>query len=293
MLQSVVIRATFALCLLGSSMTVAQVTVTDDLHRTVSLRTPAQRIVSLAPSITESLFAIGAGFQVVGVTDYCNYPSEAKLKPHVGGMTTPSIETIAALRPDLILVSMEGNLREDFANLTALGVPVAVTNPRSMEGIYGSLSMLGTLTGHADSAAHLIVGLRDRQHAIVRSNPARAPRALLLVSLQPLIAAGDRTFITELLTLAGARNVAAGLKMTYPTLNREAVVRDDPDVIFVMSDVLSTPDALEQMYPEWKRLSAVRNHRVHRIDADIVSRPGPRAVDGLQLLSSFIHRNRP
>jgi iron complex transport system substrate-binding protein len=293
MLQSVSIRAAIALCILGSSMAAAQVAVTDDLQRSVTLRAPAQRIVSLAPSITESLFSIGAGFQVVGVTDYCNYPPEAKLKPHVGGMTTPSIETIAALRPDLILVSMEGNLREDFSNLTALGVPVAVTNPRSLEGIYASLTMLGKLTGNVDSAAHVVAALRAREKSIARAVAPNAPRVLLLVSIQPLIAAGDRTFITELLSRAGAHNVAAGVKMTYPTLNREAVVQDDPDVIFVMSDVLSTPEALVQMYPEWKRLSAVRNGRVHRINADIVSRPGPRAVDGLQILSSFIHRNRP
>jgi iron complex transport system substrate-binding protein len=293
MLRSVTIRATFALFLLGSSLAAAQVTVTDDLQRTITLPKPAQRVVSLAPSITESLFAVGAGPLVVGVTDYCNYPPEAKQKQRVGGMTTPSIETIAALRPDLILVSMEGNLQEDFSNLTALGVPVAVTNPRSLEGIYRSLTMLGTLTAHADSAARLVAALRSREQSIARSSPAQAPRVLLLVSIQPLIAAGDRTFIDELLRRAGSRNVAAGLQMTYPTLNREAVVHDDPDVIFVMSDVLSTPEALVQMYPEWKRLSAVRNGHIHRIDADIISRPGPRAVDGLQLLSSLIHRNRP
>jgi iron complex transport system substrate-binding protein len=293
MVQSVSIHATFALFLLGSSLAAAQVTVTDDLQRTVTLPKPAQRIVSLAPSITESLFSIGAGPSIAGVTDYCNYPPETKQKPHVGGMITPSIEAIAALRPDLILVSMEGNLREDFSTLTALGVPVAVTNPRSLDGIYRSLTMLGTLTDRVDSAARLITSLRAREQAIVRSMPTQAPRVLLLVSIQPLIAAGDKTFIDELLRRAGSRNVAAGLRMTYPTLNREAVVHDDPDVIFVMSDVLSTPDALIQLYPEWKQLTAVRNGRIHRLDADIISRPGPRAVDGLQLLSSLIHRNRP
>jgi iron complex transport system substrate-binding protein len=208
-------------------------------------------------------------------------------------MITPSIEDIAALRPDLILVSMEGNLREDFSNITALGVPVAVTNPRSLDGIYRSLAMLGTLTGRTDSAGRLVTALKAREQSIIRSAPAQTPSVLLLVSIQPIIAAGDRTFIDELLRRAGARNVAAGLRMTYPTLNREAVVRDDPDVIFVMSDVLSTSEALVQMYPEWKRLAATRHGRIPRIDADIISRPGPRAVDGLQLLSSLIHRNRP
>jgi iron complex transport system substrate-binding protein len=293
MVPSVSIRATFALLLFGTSLAATQVTVTDDLKRTVTLPKTAQRIVSLAPSITESLFAIGAGPFVAGVTDYCNYPPEAKQKPHVGGMITPSIEAIAALRPDLILVSMEGNLREDFSNITALGVPVVVTNPRSLDGIYRSLAMLGTLTGRSDSATRLVTSLQAREQSIIRAAPAHTPRVLLLVSIQPIIAAGDRTFIDELLRRAGSRNVAAGLRMTYPTLNREAVVRDDPDVIFVMSDVLSTPDALVQMYPEWKRLTATRHGRIHRIDADIISRPGPRAVDGLQLLSSFIHRNRP
>lgn len=283
------ITATLLSC---CSLANAQVKVTDDLHHTVTLPAPARRIVSLAPSITESLFAIGAGDQVAGVTDYCNYPAGAKQKPHVGGMTTPSIETVAALRPDLILVSMEGNLREDFSALTALGVPIAVTNPRSLEGIYASLTMLGTLTGHTDSAARLVAALRARENSITRTAQS-PPGVLLLVSLQPLIAAGDRTFITELLTRAGSRNIAAGLTLTYPTLSREAVVRNDPDVIFVMSDVLSSPEELVHMYPEWKRLTAVRNGRVHRIDADIVSRPGPRAVDGLQLLSTLIHRNSP
>jgi iron complex transport system substrate-binding protein len=286
-------RTITAFLLSWCSLAAAQVTVTDDLHRTVTLPAPARRIVSLAPSITESLFAIGAGNQVAGVTDYCNYPAGAKQKPHVGGMTTPSIETIAALRPDLVLVSMEGNLKEDFSGLTALGVPVAVTNPRSLEGIYASLAMLGTLTGHADSAAHLVAALRARENALVRPTTSSSPHALLLISLQPLMAAGDRTFINELLTRAGSQNIAAGLTMTYPTLSREAVVRDDPDVIFVMSDVLSTPEELVRMYPEWKRLSAVRNGRVHRIDADIVSRPGPRALDGLQILSTLTHRNSP
>lgn len=291
MVRSVPLLMLLLLCAPGHPQAAAQLTVTDDLGRTVTLRAPARRIISLAPSITESLFAIGAGDAVAGVTDYCNAPPAARRKPRVGGMTTPSLETIATLRPDLIVLSMEGNLREDFTALTSLGVPVAVTNPRSLEGIGRSLTMLGTLTGRRDSAARLVASLRARERAVAA--PAQSPRVLLLVSVQPLIAAGARTFIDELITHAGGINAAAATGMTYPTLSREAVVREDPDVVLIMSDVLSSPALLVQMYPEWERLTAVRNGRVHRVDADIVSRPGPRAVDGLHLLSSLMHRKTP
>ena len=131
------------LCAFAVRFADAQITVTDDLGRTVTLPRPAQRVVSLAPSITESLFAIGAGAQVAGVTAYCNYPPAAALKPRIGGMTTPSIESIIALHPDLVLISMEGNLRDDYSRIMDIRVPVVVSNPRTLEDIYRSLAMLG------------------------------------------------------------------------------------------------------------------------------------------------------
>lgn len=285
--------AAAGICALGINWCTAQITITDDLQRTVTLPRPAQRIVSLAPSITESLFAIGAGDRIAGITTYCNYPPAAASKPRVGGMTTPSIESIVALHPDLVLVSMEGNLHDDFTRLMDLRIPVAVSNPRTLDGIFRSLTILGRLTGTTDSASHLIAALRQRVDTVLRGNGTQPVRTLLFVSLQPLIATGAGTFIDELVRQAGGVNLAAQTSLTYPTLSREAVIAYDPDVLLVMSDVVSSTDAVTALYPEWTRLTAVRAGRIYRLDADRISRPGPRAVDGLQLLSSLFHRNSP
>jgi len=268
----------------------AQIEVTDDLGRVVRLPAPAVRIVSLAPSVTESLFALGAESQVCGVTDYCNYPPAALRKQRVGGMTNPSIETIVALRPDLIIVSMEGNAREDFNRLTRFEAPVFVTNPRTLEGINRTLEELGKLTGHAAEAARLIGLLKQAADSIRALTGDGNIRTLCLVSVQPLIVVGRNTFLNELLAAAGADNVAARLPFTYPTYSREAVVAEDPDVILVMSDILQDEGSLEGLFPEWRGLSAMKHRRIYSIDADIVSRPGPRAVEGLAHLYQLLHR---
>jgi iron complex transport system substrate-binding protein len=268
----------------------AQVNVVDDLQRTVILARPAERIVSLAPSITECLFALGAGDQVKGVTDFCNYPPEARLKPHVGGMINPSIESVVGLEPDLVVLSMEGNIREDFRRLTSFGTPVFVSNPRTLEGIYRSLEALGTLTGKEDSARHLVATLRSREQAIRRAAGGKPRvRALLLVSLQPLMCAGNNTFIDELLRAAGGTNLASRARGTYPFYSRENVIADDPGVIIVMSDILRAGATLTTMFPEWGSVDAIRNGRVFRLNADLVSRPGPRALDALDELLHILH----
>jgi iron complex transport system substrate-binding protein len=268
----------------------AQINVVDDLRRTVNLARPAERIVSLAPSITECLFVLGAADQVKGVTDYCNYPPEARLKPHVGGMINPSIEAVVGLEPDLIVLSMEGNIREDFRRLTSFGTPVFVSNPRTLEGIYRSLRALGTLTGREDSARHFVAGLRSRENAIRSAAEGRPPvRVLLMVSVQPLMCAGGNTFIDELLRVAGGTNLASRAHGTYPSYSRENVITDDPEVIIVMSDILARGATLTALFPEWGSVDAVRNGRVFRLDADIVSRPGPRALDALEKLFHILH----
>jgi iron complex transport system substrate-binding protein len=269
----------------------AQDTFTDDLQRRVTIRVPAQRIVSLAPSITETLFAIGAGAQVVGVTDYCTYPAEARRKPRVGGIINPSIEAIIGLRPDLVIMSMEGNVRDDFRKLTSLGVSVYVTNPRTLQGIYASMTQLGSITGTADSAARVVARLRLREQA-VRARAGKIPvRTLMVVSLQPLIVAGRNTFIQELLEAAGGVNLAAYAKGNYPVYSRETLLANNPDVILLTSDVLGDVSALPRMFPEWYIVSAIRHKRVYRVEADLVSRPGPRALDALESIVYILHSN--
>lgn len=268
----------------------AQIRVHDDLHRAISLAAPAQRIVSLAPSITETLFALGAGDQIAGVTDYCTYPAAARTKPRVGGVINPSIEAIVGLRPDLVVMSMEGNTRQDFEKLVELGMPVFVSNPRSLEGIFHSIEQLGVLTGRADTARRLVERLRMRAAQIAaRAARLSKPSVLLFVSLQPMIVVGRGTFMAELIERAGGRNCAAHSASSFPAYSREAVLKDDPDVLLFLSDVLPDSAALVRLYPEWSGLRAVRANALLRVEADIVSRPGPRAVDALEMLFRFLH----
>jgi iron complex transport system substrate-binding protein len=271
----------------------ADVTVVDDLGRTVRLAGPAQRIVSLAPSLTETLFAIGAGDAVAGVTSYCTYPHEAAQKPQVGGMINPSLEAIVALSPDLIVLSMEGNVREDFDRLTALGAAVFVSNPRSLPDIQKSVKQLGTLSGRSADAAGLAARLAREEAEIVHGVSGPRVRTLLIVSIRPLIVAGGNTFLNELLETAGAANIAARFPATYPTLSREAVVSEDPDLILVASDVVADSRLLLEEFPEWKALTAARHGRMYRVDADLVSRPGPRAVDALRVIANLVHGKTP
>jgi iron complex transport system substrate-binding protein len=264
--------------------------VTDDLGRTVDLPAPARRVVSLAPSLTESLFAIGAGDRVVGRTTFCDYPAGALRVPSVGGMTNPSIESIIACHPDLIVVSMEGNTRDDFPRLLSLGVPVYVSNPRTLAGIYHSLDHLGLLMGRHDQARGLIDSLRRREQDLRGTVKGRSLAVLVLISLQPLMVVGGNTLLNELLTLAGARNPAAAVPGHYPAISREAVLADPPDVLFLTSDLPADPAALTSLFPEWKHLRALQDGRVYSLDAAILSRPGPRALEGLRLIIDSLSR---
>jgi iron complex transport system substrate-binding protein len=271
-----------------SRIAFSQIVLTDDLGRRVTLSAPAQRIVSLAPSITESLFALGAGGQVVGITDFCNYPREVSTIPRVGGIVNPSIETVVNLHPDLIALSMEGNVRDDFARLEGLGVPVFVSNPRTLSGIHKSLTDLGVLTGRKDTATRVVRAMQRSEDSI-KALVLDRRSVLMIVSVQPLIVVGGGTFLSELLGLAGGNNVAGASASTYPTLSREAVVVADPDMIILLSDLVKDPSELVSLFPEWKGIRAMRNHCMFQIDADIISRPGPRATEGLAALYAIIH----
>jgi iron complex transport system substrate-binding protein len=268
----------------------AQTTIHDDLRRSLRFSTPPRRIVSLAPSITETLFAIGAGNQVVGVTDYCTYPPQARSKQRVGGVVNPNIEVIVGLQPDVIAVSMEGNMREDFAHLEKLGFPVFVSNPRTLDDIFRSIVQFGELTGRGPEAHRVADSLRERARAISsRARGARRTSLLLFVSLQPMIVVGAGTFMSELIDSAGGLNLAATRLSTYPTYSRETVLEYQPEALVFTSDIMRSPSELVALYPEWATLAAIKQSRIYSIDSDLISRPGPRAVDGLETLYRMLH----
>ena len=267
-----------------SAMTV----VTDDLGRAVRADSAARRVVSLAPSLTEMLFSVGAGAQVAGVTSYCDYPAEARRLPVVGDMLAPDIERILSLRPDLVLISVEGNTQRSFTVLEDLGLRVFVSNPRDVEGIFKTLSDIGALTGRKARARALVDSLRAATRRSGSGDGAGRPSVLMLLSLHPLMAAGKHTFIDEAIALAGGRNAAAAFEGSYPTLNRETLLRLDPDIVLYPDDMGIDESQIRGSFPEWRRLRAARDGRMHRIDADRYLRPAPRLFEAAEELRGLL-----
>ncbi|MCX6144661.1 MAG: cobalamin-binding protein [Ignavibacteriales bacterium] len=266
---------------------------TDDVGHTVALQQAPRRIVSLAPSLTEILFLIGADSSVVGVTDYCDYPEAAKSKAKIGGMLNPNIERILALQPDLVLMSGSGNMRSDFEKLTSAGTPVYVSYPRSIDAVFKSIVDLGELTGRSRRADSVVAHLQMRRDSLVRqANTKKKETVLMILSLNPLVAIGPKTFLSELVTMANGQNIVRDSSTAYPVLSREEILRRQPGVIIATNDIVRSIDDILAPYPEWKSLSAIRNKRVAIVDASIVSRPGPRIIDGLEAIIRAIHGER-
>lgn len=264
--------------------------IKDDMNREVEFQSRVTRIVSLAPSITETMFVLDGGKSLIAVTDYCDYPPAAKMKASIGGMVTPNFEKITELKPDLIIMTVEGNNQEDFNKLQNLGYKIFVTSPKDIDGIIKSISDIGKIIGADSSAESLIGSMRQRQEKVIHSKGGtRNSKVLTVISLQPLICAGKNTFINELIGMAGGINIAANTPMPYPILNREEVLKQNPDIIIAMDDAVRNTYEILRFFPEWKNLNAFRSKKVFIIDGDILSRPGPRIIDGLEMLSGIIN----
>ena len=265
-------------------------TFVDDLGRKIYLAKVPARIVSVAPSITEMLYAVGAGESVVGVTEYCDYPPDARSKPKIG-YSHPNLESIIALRPDLVLAPKEFLRAEVLSKLEQLKIATVILEAKTIEDIPSHIQTIGRLLERSTAADQLATDIR-RRIAEVRSRTEHLPRPRLLYVLnsQPLITVGPGSFIHRLIELAGGANVAAKTSSPYPRLNMEEVLREDPEVIvFPIGAADQVPEAEQQQWQRWTTLSAVKQGRLHRINADLLNRPGPRVVDGLDVLARIIH----
>ncbi|MDH7515939.1 MAG: cobalamin-binding protein [Bacteroidota bacterium] len=265
------------------------VTVKDDLGREVTFAAYPRRVVALAPNLTECVFAIGCGDRLVGVTRYCDYPPEALRIERVGDMVNPSIEAIVSREPDLVLISTEGNARATFDRLDEIGIKTLISNPRTLSDILGTIGMLGEALGARERARRV----QDSLAAFIRPIRGRyGPRVLFLVSLEPLMTVGRGSFLDALITAAGLENAGAAGKGRYPVLGREEVVRADPSYILLSSDLATDSASAVRLFPEWRRLRAGREGGIRIANADIFLRPGPRAFEGLQILSELAAQRR-
>jgi iron complex transport system substrate-binding protein len=267
------------------------VTFTDEMDRKVEVKGPPQRIVSVAPSVTEALFALGLGDRVVGVSSYCEFPPEALKKEKVGGYINPSLEKIVALRPDLVIGIAEGDLKTFVDKLASLKIPVYITNPRNVSAVLTSIQNIGKVTFSSRAAEKITQMMKARIQAVeARVQGRPLPRVLPVLNFDPLMSAGRGTFVDDLIRLAGGRNVAEKAKGKYPRLSVEEVFAQDPEVIILGS--MKSQDAMtegRQWWEQWKTLSAVRQGRIYVLDADPIYRPSPRIVDGLEEVAKAIH----
>lgn len=271
-------------------------TVKDALGRDVTVAAEPRRIVSLTPGNTEILFAIGAGERVVGVTTWCNYPAEARTRPKIGGFaaTTIHLETLVALQPDLVVAGDETQ-RMVIESVGRMGFPVVAVKVREFEGLYTVIEQLGRLTGRTAAATALTDAMRRRVAAVVEQ-AARIPadrrvRVYWEVFDAPVMSAGKSSMIGHLIELAGGVNVFADVREEYPQVNTEAVVARAPQVILGPDMADNGPLTVERLRarPGWSAIPAVRNGRVHILPADPTSRPGPRLVEGLELLAAILY----
>jgi iron complex transport system substrate-binding protein len=271
------------------------VTLTDDDGRTVTLARMPGRIVSVAPSNTEILFALGLGDRVVGVTTFCDYPAAAAAKPKIGGLR-PNLEAIVAQQPDLVL-GIRGTPPDVIAALEGQQIAVAILNPVDFAGVLANLRAIGRLTGTAPAAERLTGEMDARWKAVeARARGASGrPRVLYEIdSSDPaaISAAGPGTFIDAMITASGGVNVLSALTpgQQYPRIGAEAILGADPDLILIGDAPFGQTKAVVAARPGWDALRAVQRGALVEIDdPNVTSRPGPRLVEGLELVARAIH----
>ena len=259
--------------------------MTDEAGRRVRVPLRPQRVVTLAPNLTEVVYAVGAGELLVGNTTFCDYPAEAKQVAKVGDTLQPNIERIIALRPEIILVSTASQLETFTRQLDERGIGVFVTDPHDLEGVFRSIKSIGELLGREEQAAKLLTELRARAAAV---EEAVRPRAVVTVFYQvspsPLWTAGRGSWITDLIRRAGGESVTGEIEGEWMRYSDESALASRPEAI-----IMATGGEKMEVAAALQKSPAVQNKRVYGINGDFLSRPGPRLVDGLEQMARSLH----
>lgn len=279
-------RVVLCLCLLCmQSAQAAGIRLVDDAGETLGFDRPPQRIVSLTPHLTELLFAVGAGAQLVGVDSASDYPEAARALPRVGDYSRVNFERVLALKPDLVIVWLGGNRAVDIHGLKSMGLRVLQTQATRLDDVARLLRLLGQASGHASAGE---AAAQDYSTRLAALRPRRGRDQPVSVFYQvwdrPLMTVGGSHWISDALLLCGARNVFADLRAAAPVVSREAVLRRSPEVLVSGSDA----PAMQRQWQRFASLPAVRNHAFVKVDADLLHRPTPRLVAGVAELCEAV-----
>jgi len=288
------LRAAAAWCclLLLLPLPASALEVTDDTGQRVHLDKPARRIISLAPHITELLFAAGAGEFVVGAVNYSNYPPEATRLANVGNYESLNLEAIAALQPDLVVAWKSGNSSLQIERLSRLGLPVFYSEPRHLEDIATNLERLGHLAASEKSANAAAARFNARYRQLeARYSQARPVRVFYEIWHRPLMTVNGEHLISQVINLCGGRNIFSDLTTLAPTVNPEAVLAANPEAIIASGMVAQKPEWMDQ-WRNWPQLTAVKHQQLYFIPPDLIQRQTPRVLEGAELMCEQLEKAR-
>lgn len=292
MLPKIITTSIFAITiLLACGLPIMAKTAEDQLGREIRVPDDPKRIIALAPSITEIIFALGQQDRLKGTTQFSNYPAEAAKLPKVGSDVRLDLERIVALNPDLCIAIKDGNPKGIIDRLQSLNIPVFAVNPRNLESMMQTIQKIGSILNASQKANTLVKDMRSRIQQVdaLVSRIDRRPRVFIQIGISPIISAGTNTFIHELIVRAGGLNVAASNR-AYPHFSREQVLALAPDVLIITS--MARSGAFEKAKADWNRLShmpAVREKRIYTVNSDVFDRPSPRLLDALEILTRLLH----
>ena len=262
-------------------------TVTDSSGRTVTFEKMPEKLVSAVPSNTEIIYALGKGNQLVGVSVYCNYPEEALSVSKIGDYNGPNLELIIDAKPDVFFAAWLSE--EVLAQLEGAGIPVMLINPTNIEETYQSIQDIGDIIGSSKEAEELIGGMRAKQENIMQiAKGYQAKTVFYEIWHDPLMTVGPGSFINELITMSNGINIAQDAESAYPEYSLELLISKNPQVYMTSDDGFKTPEDIFGR-AGYENIEAIRNGQVFMLHPDITSRPGPRIIDGLEMIAKAIH----
>ncbi|WP_422484355.1 helical backbone metal receptor [Gudongella sp. DL1XJH-153] len=267
----------------------AVLSIEDDFGNTINFGNPPEKIISLAPSNTEILFAVGAGDKVVGVTSYDDYPEEVLDIEKIGDFNGINLERIIELEPDLVINYGDG-VTEENERLLEAGIQIAGFEPESLQEVYDTIIKVGKITGHEDEAKELVEEMTSQEAELAEKIEGLDKKTVFYeIWHEPLMAAGPGSFVDELINRAGGENVAADADGEYPQFDLEQLIERNPQVYITANDLPEkTADSIKER-PGYSEIDAIKNDRVYLLDGNIMSRPGPRIIDALKLIIEAIH----
>jgi len=269
----------------------ATLKVKDEVGREVSLPFPPKRIVSLAPNITEILFCLGLDEEIVGVSIHCNFPEKAKSRVQVGSYISLDFEKITFLKPDLIIATGAGNTRDMVDRLEKLGFKTYVIFPKNFDDILQSIGHIGQVMNREAKARVIIEEMRERKQRVVELTQGLSrPKVFIQIGEAPMVTVGKGSFADDLIRIAGGENIAGREKELYPRFGMEEILKRSPEVIVISSmNPKGDYQKILHEWTRWKTIPAVKNGRIYLVDSDLLDRPSPRIIDGLEEIARVLH----